>query len=59
MPLLSGCPVFGRGTLEVLRQWIAQGMLAGIFMMTGAMKLFQKKEVLADIIVFVDDFSLG
>ena len=39
--------------------WIIQGMLAAIFMMTGAMKLFQKKEALVDKMGFVEDFSQG
>jgi VIT1/CCC1 family predicted Fe2+/Mn2+ transporter len=34
-------------------------MLAAIFMMTGAMKLFQKKEALVDKMGFVEDFSQG
>lgn len=37
--------------------WIIQGMLASVFMMTGAMKLFQKKEALVDKMGFVEDFS--
>lgn len=37
--------------------WIIQGMLAGVFMMTGTMKLVQKKEAIADKMGFVEDFS--
>ncbi len=37
--------------------WIIQGMLATIFMMTGIMKLVQKKEAMADKMGFVEDFS--
>ena len=37
--------------------WIIQGMLAAVFMMTGARKLFQKKEALIDKMGFVEDFS--
>lgn len=37
--------------------WIIQGMLAAVFMMTGIMKLVQKKEAMADKMGFVEDFS--
>ncbi len=37
--------------------WIVQGMLAAVFMMTGIMKLVQKKEAMADKMGFVEDFS--
>ena len=37
--------------------WIIQGMLAAVFMMTGIMKLVQKKETMADKMGFVEDFS--
>jgi len=37
--------------------WIVQGMLAGVFMMTGTMKVIKKKEQLADKMGFVEDFS--
>ena len=37
--------------------WIAQGMLSGVFMMTGTMKVIKKKEQLADKMGFVEDFS--
>ena len=37
--------------------WITQGVLAALFMMTGAMKLFQKKEALADKMGFMEDFT--
>ena len=37
--------------------WIAQGMLAAMFMMTGIMKVVQKKEAMADKMGFVEDFS--
>jgi len=37
--------------------WIIQGMLAGVFMMTGVMKLVKKKEAMADKMGFVEDFS--
>ena len=37
--------------------WIIQGMLAVVFMMTGIMKLVQKKEAMADKMGFVEDFS--
>lgn len=39
--------------------WVIQGILAAVFMMTGAMKLFQKKEALVDKMGFVEDFSEG
>ncbi len=39
--------------------WITQGMLEAVFMMTGAMKLFQNKEALADKMGFVEDFTQG
>jgi len=39
--------------------WVIQGILVAVFMMTGAMKLFQKKEVLVDKMGFVEDFSEG
>ncbi len=37
--------------------WIIQGMLAAVFMMTGIMKLVQKKEAMADKMGFVEDYS--
>lgn len=37
--------------------WILQGMLAVVFMMTGIMKVVQKKEAMADKMGFVEDFS--
>ena len=37
--------------------WIIQGMLAAVFMMTGIMKLVQKKEAVVDKMGFVEDFS--
>ena len=37
--------------------WILQGMLAIVFMMTGIMKVVQKKEAMADKMGFVEDFS--
>ena len=37
--------------------WIIQSMLAAVFMMTGIMKLVQKKEAMADKMGFVEDFS--
>ena len=37
--------------------WIAQGILAAMFMMTGIMKVVQKKEAMADKMGFVEDFS--
>jgi uncharacterized membrane protein YphA (DoxX/SURF4 family) len=37
--------------------WIAQGMLAAMFMMTGIMKVVQKKEAMVDKMGFVEDFS--
>ena len=37
--------------------WIAQGILAAMFMMTGFMKVVQKKEAMADKMGFVEDFS--
>jgi len=37
--------------------WIFQGILAGIFMMTGIMKVIQKKDNLKDKMGFVEDFS--
>ena len=37
--------------------WIIQGLLAAVFMMTGIMKLVQKKEAMADKMGFVEDFS--
>ena len=37
--------------------WIAQGILAGVFLMTGTMKLLIKKESLVDKMGFVEDFS--
>jgi VIT1/CCC1 family predicted Fe2+/Mn2+ transporter len=37
--------------------WIIQGMLAAVFMMTGIMKLVQKKEAMAEKMGFVEDFS--
>ena len=37
--------------------WIIQGILAAVFMMTGAMKFFQKKEAMVDKMGYVEDFS--
>ncbi len=37
--------------------WVAQGILAAIFMMTGIMKVVQKKEAMVDKMGFVEDFS--
>jgi len=37
--------------------WIFQGILAGVFMMTGTMKIIKKKEELAGQMGFVEDFS--
>ena len=37
--------------------WVIQGILAVVFMMTGSMKLFQKKGDLIDKMGFVEDFS--
>ena len=37
--------------------WVIQGLLAAIFLTTGAMKLLQKKEALSDKLGYVDDFS--
>ena len=37
--------------------WVAQGMLAAMFMMTGIMKVVQKKEAMVDKMGFVEDFS--
>lgn len=37
--------------------WIVQGMLAGVFMMTGTMKVIKKKEQLADKMGFVEDLT--
>ena len=37
--------------------WILQGMLAAVFMMTGFMKVVQKKDAMADKMGFVEDFS--
>ncbi len=37
--------------------WIIQGILAAVFMMTGIMKLVQKKEAMADKMGFVEDYS--
>ena len=39
--------------------WVIQGILAAVFMMTGAMKLFQNKEALVDKMGFVEDYSEG
>ena len=39
--------------------WVIQGILAAVFMMTGAMKLLQNKEALVDKMGFVEDFSEG
>ncbi len=39
--------------------WIGQGILAGVFMMTGLMKLIKKKADLKDQMGFVEDFSQG
>ena len=39
--------------------WVVQGILAAVFMMTGAMKLFQKKEALVEKMGFVENFSEG
>jgi uncharacterized membrane protein YphA (DoxX/SURF4 family) len=37
--------------------WIVQGILAFMFMMTGAMKLMRKKDDIAPMMGFVEDFS--
>ena len=37
--------------------WIIQGILAALFLMTGAMKAFNKKEKLVDKMGFVEDLS--
>ena len=37
--------------------WIAQGLLALIFLVTGLMQVTQPKEKLARIMTFVEDFS--
>jgi hypothetical protein len=37
--------------------WIFQGILAGVFMMIGTMKIIKKKEELAGQMGFVEDFS--
>ena len=37
--------------------WIFQGILAGVFMMTGIMKIIRKKDELKDKMGFVEDFS--
>jgi len=37
--------------------WIVQGILAGVFLMTGTMKLLQKKEGLVDKMGFVEDYT--
>jgi len=37
--------------------WIFQGLLAAMFMMTGAMKLVTKKEAVADTMGYVNDFT--
>jgi hypothetical protein len=39
--------------------WIFQGMLAGVFMMTGVMKVIRKKDDLKEKMGFVEDFSQG
>ena len=39
--------------------WIAQGLLALTFSITGLMKVTQPKEKLARIMAFVEDFSPG
>jgi len=39
--------------------WIVQGILAFMFMMTGAMKLMRKKDDIAPMMGFVEDFSQG
>ncbi len=37
--------------------WVLQGILAGVFLMTGTMKILKKKADLADKMGFVEDFS--
>jgi len=39
--------------------WVAQGILALVFLMAGASKLTQPKEKLAERMGYVDDFSDG
>ena len=37
--------------------WVFQGILAGVFLMTGVMKIVKKVEDLVDIMGFVEDFT--
>jgi uncharacterized membrane protein YphA (DoxX/SURF4 family) len=37
--------------------WVLQGILAGLFLITGSMKLLQKKEAVADKLGYVEDFT--
>lgn len=39
--------------------WVLQGVLAGMFLMVGAMKLMQPKEKMGEQMGWVEDFSQG
>ena len=37
--------------------WVLQGLLAGMFLMTGTMKVIKKKDAIKDQMGFVEDFT--